>query len=65
MNAKDAEIKVLYGKAIVLFDKVFTENQDMPIADKVELAETMKRIYARLEQMDKYAEMKAFVAENQ
>jgi hypothetical protein len=36
----------------------------MPIDEKVLLAGTMKKIYARLEKMDKYAEMKAFVEAN-
>jgi len=33
----------------------------MAIKDKVELAGTMKKMYARLEMMEKYNAMKAFV----
>jgi hypothetical protein len=36
----------------------------MKLTDKVELAGTMKKIYARLEQMEKYAEMKSFIESN-
>jgi tetratricopeptide (TPR) repeat protein len=65
IQAKEQEIAGWYNKAISEFETVFDSNDDMPLADKVELAGTMKKIYARLEKMDKYAEMKAFIVENE
>jgi tetratricopeptide (TPR) repeat protein len=64
IQAKDVEINQWYVKAIVEFETVFEGNDDMPVEEKVDLAGTMKKIYARLEKMDKYAEMKAFVEAN-
>lgn len=64
IEAKEAEINQWYIKAIAEFEKVFEGNDDMLLADKVELAGTMKKIYARLERMDKYNEMKSFVDDN-
>lgn len=64
IQAKEVEINQWYVKAIVEFETVFEGNDDMPINEKVDLAGTMKKIYARLEKMDKYAEMKAFVEAN-
>lgn len=62
---KEAEIMGYYKLAIVQFENVFENNDDMPIEEKVELGGTMKKIYARLEKMDKYQDMKAFVEQNQ
>ncbi|MDG2455026.1 MAG: hypothetical protein P8N47_04375 [Bacteroidia bacterium] len=64
IQAKEVEINQWYVKAIAEFETVFEDNDDMPIDEKVLLAGTMKKIYARLEKMDKYAEMKAFVEAN-
>jgi len=64
INAKEAEINGYYSKAIVHFENVFENNMDMPIAEKKDLANTMKRIYARLQQMDKYKAMKDFIENN-
>lgn len=62
---KEAEINLLYDQAIVQFENVFVNNADMKVSDKVELAGTMKKIYARLERMEKYNEMKAYEEANQ
>lgn len=64
IQAKEVEINQWYVKAIAEFETVFEGNDDMPMDEKVLLAGTMKKIYARLEKMDKYAEMKAFVEAN-
>ena len=64
IEKKEAEIYVQYEKAIVEFENVFENNDEMLINDKVELAKTMKKIYARLEKMDKYNEMKTFIESN-
>ena len=64
IEKKEAEINIEYKKAIVEFEHVFNNNDDMPIAEKVVLAGTMKKIYARLEQMEKYNEMKSFIESN-
>jgi tetratricopeptide (TPR) repeat protein len=64
IEAKEKEINDLYKLAIVQFENVFENNADMLIEDKVELAGTMKKMYARLELRDKYADMKAFVESN-
>ena len=61
---KEAEINTLYGLAIVQFENVFENNAEMKVADKIELAGTMKKIYARLERMEKYKQMKAFEEAN-
>ena len=61
---KEAEINTLYGLAIVQFENVFENNAEMKVADKIELAGTMKKIYARLERMEKYNQMKAFEEAN-
>ena len=36
----------------------------MEASDKLELAKTMKKIYARLEKMDKYKVMKDYIDNN-
>lgn len=64
IQAKEAEINQWYEKAITEFETVFNDHADMPLKDKVDLAGTMKKIYARLEKMDKYNEMKSFVDDN-
>jgi len=64
IEKSEAEINIEYKKAIVEFENVFNNNDDMKLTDKVELAGTMKKIYARLEQMEKYAEMKSFIESN-
>ena len=64
IEKKEAEINIEYKKAIVEFEHVFNNNDEMPIAEKVVLAGTMKKIYARLEQMEKYNEMKSFIESN-
>jgi len=61
IEKKEAEIYVQYEKAIVEFENVFANNTEMELSDKLELAKTMKKIYARLEKMDKYNEMKDFI----
>jgi len=61
IEKSEAEINIEYKKAIVEFENVFNNNDDMKLTDKVELAGTMKKIYARLEQMEKSNEMKAFI----
>ena len=65
IESKEKEINDLYALAIVQFENVFENNDDMQLEDKVELAGTMKKMYARLEKMDKYADMKAFIESNQ
>jgi tetratricopeptide (TPR) repeat protein len=60
----EAKINDNYGKAIKLFEHVFENNDDMKPEDKMELARTMRKIYAQLDQMDKYAEMKAYIDAN-
>lgn len=64
IEVKEVEIKGYYKLAIVQFENVFENNDDMPIKDKIELAETMKKIYVRLDADDKYTDMKAFVESN-
>ena len=64
IQAKEVEISQWYEKAIVEFETVFKGNDDMPVEEKVSLAGTMKKIYARLEKMDKYDEMKVFIEAN-
>lgn len=61
---KEAEINTLYGLAIIQFENVFENNAEMKLADKLELAGTMKKIYARLERTEKYNNMKAFEEAN-
>ncbi|PCJ67305.1 MAG: hypothetical protein COA58_03015 [Bacteroidetes bacterium] len=64
IEKKEAEIHELYKLAIVQFENVFENNADIAMEDKVELAGTMKKMYARLEKMDKYNEMKSFIESN-
>jgi tetratricopeptide (TPR) repeat protein len=61
---KEAEINALYGLAIVQFENVFENNEELIIKDKIELAETMRKIYSRLEMPEKAAQMKVFVESN-
>ena len=61
IEKKEAEIYAQYELAIVEFENVFDNNADMESSDKIELAKTMKKIYARLEKMDKYKTMKDFI----
>ncbi|MBT8326588.1 MAG: tetratricopeptide repeat protein [Bacteroidia bacterium] len=72
MEAKDnydaaslAQIDVLYKKAIKEFEYIFENNVDMAVADKVDLAKSMRRIYGSLEMDEKYAEINSFVKENE
>ena len=64
IEKREAEINGLYKLALVQFENVFENNENMAIKDKVELAGTMKKMYARLEMMEKYNAMKAFVEAN-
>jgi tetratricopeptide (TPR) repeat protein len=64
IEKKEAEIYVQYELAIVEFENVFDNNADMEASDKLELAKTMKKIYARLKKMDKYKEMKDYIDNN-
>jgi len=61
IGKKEAEINELYKLALIQFENVFENNDKMVTKDKVELAGTMKKMYARLEMMDKYNAMKDFV----
>lgn len=61
----ESQINALYSKGIKEFENVFENNIDMPENDKFELANTMKKIYAQLQQMDKYAAMKAYIEANE
>lgn len=56
----DNEITELYKVAIVYFEKVL-DNPDMGTGEKKELAGTMKRIYAKLKNEAKVAEMKQII----
>lgn len=56
----DNEITELYKVAIVYFEKVL-DNPEMGVAEKKELAGTMKRIYAKLKNEAKVAEMKQII----
>ena len=60
----EAKIFALYEKEIVQFEYVFENNDDMAMEDRLDLAKTMKSIYAKMSKMDKYEEMKAFLEEN-
>ena len=60
----ESQINALYKKAIVEFENVFENNIDMAENDKFELANTMKKIYAQLQEMDKYNAMKAYIEAN-
>lgn len=53
----EAQIDKNYKTAIGYFEKAF-ENENMADAEKYELAGTMKKIYARLKNVDKVSEMK-------
>jgi tetratricopeptide (TPR) repeat protein len=64
IEKKEAEINGLYKLALVQFENVFENNEKMATEDKVELAGTMKKMYARLEMMEKYNAMKDFVETN-
>ena len=64
IEKKEAEIYVQYELAIVEFENVFDNNADMEASDKLELAKTMKKIYKRLEKMDKYKVMKDYIDNN-
>lgn len=64
IEKKEAEINGLYKLALVQFENVFENNEKMATEDKVELAGTMKKMYARLEMMEKYNAMKDFVEAN-
>lgn len=61
---KELEIDGHYKKAVVEFENVFNNNTELDPNDKLELAKTMKKIYARLNQMDKFNEMKAYLESN-
>lgn len=56
------KIKIYYEGAIKEFENVFENNADMPDNDRLELARTMKKIYAQLSLMDKYKEMKDYIS---
>lgn len=60
----ESKINGLYKEAIVQFENVFENNDDMLQEDRKELAQTMKKIYAQLQQMDKYKDMKAWLEAN-
>jgi len=60
----ESQINALYEKGIVQFENVFQNNADMPENDKFELAQTMKKIYAQLQRMDKYKAMKDYIDAN-
>ena len=64
IQKRETEIYAQYKLAIVEFENVFENNTEIDPADKLELAKTMKKIYARLELMDKYKEMKNFIDNN-
>lgn len=54
----EQKINDFYGKAILQFENVYENNGDLGDAERLELAKTMKKIYAQLSQMDKYQKMK-------
>jgi hypothetical protein len=56
----EAAIDKNYSSAIGFFEKAF-ENEGMSNAEKAELAGTMKKIYARLNNTEKTAEMKKII----
>lgn len=60
IEAKEAKINTWYVRAITEFETVFERNDEMPMTERLELANTMKKIYARLERMDDYNAMKQF-----
>lgn len=65
IDALEEEIDRLYTASIPYFEKAL-ENEEYPVADRIELAGTLKRIYARLQSndpsyMEKYKEIKAFI----
>jgi tetratricopeptide (TPR) repeat protein len=67
IDALEEEIDQLYAASIPSFEKAL-ENEESPIADRIALAGTLKRIYARLmgnnpSYMDRYKEIKAFISE--
>lgn len=64
IEKKELEIDGHYKKAVVEFENVFNNNTELDPNDKLELAKTMKKIYARLNQMDKFNEMKAYLESN-
>jgi tetratricopeptide (TPR) repeat protein len=54
----EQKINDYYSKAIVQFENVYENNDELASADRLELAKTMKKIYAQLSEMDKYQKMK-------
>jgi tetratricopeptide (TPR) repeat protein len=60
----ESQINALYVKGIVQFENVFENNAEMAENDKFELAQTMKKIYAQLQRMDKYNVMKDYIDAN-
>ena len=68
-NPKDVavyteKINKNYTAAIGNFEYVFENNSEMTDDDRMELARTMKKIYAQLSDMDKYNAMKDWIDNN-
>ncbi len=61
----EAKINANYAKAIGNFEYVFENNDMMGEAERMELAKTMKKIYARLSRMDDFNRMKQWIADNE
>ncbi|MFY0643252.1 MAG: hypothetical protein JXR19_02180 [Bacteroidia bacterium] len=58
------KINANYRSAIVNFEYVFDNHGEMTDGDRMELARTMKKIYAQLSEMDKYNAMKDWIDNN-
>ncbi len=61
----EGKINTMYGEAIVQFENVFNNNNDMGDEERLDLAKTMKKIYAQLGRMDDYNEIKAYISDNE
>jgi len=63
-DAYKSKYEALYKKSLAFFETVFNENVDMKKADKLELADVMKKLYAQISDMDNFNAMKKFIEEN-
>lgn len=61
----DAKMNEAYSVAIELFEYVFENNSEMSAAERMELAVTMKKIYAQLKRDEDYLRMKDWIESNE
>lgn len=61
----DEKMNAAYSVAIELFEHVFDNNDAMSAAERMELAVTMKKIYAQINRMEDFARMKEWIEANE